>query len=115
MKLYIAGPMTGRINYNFYNFFEAEKKIKKIFKCEVINPAFEALKLCHNLDKNLDQINYAAYFDMNMENLKKCDAIYMLKDWEKSGGATKEFFYATKNKYHIFFEAEAYIKSSLEK
>ena len=43
--------------------------------------------------------------EVTMSLLKKCSGIYMLKDWENSRGAAKEFQYATTHNYFIIKEA----------
>lgn len=104
-KLYISGKMTGEINYNFYKFFEAERKLKSMMHCEIVNPAYEALKLCEKLGKNLDEIDYKTYLDNSMDKLKECDAIYLLKNWSKSNGVVNnELPYANDNDYEILYE-----------
>jgi hypothetical protein len=104
--IYIAGKMTGEINYNFYNFFRVEKELlKKGYN--VINPAFEALALCNEYNKNLDQIDYETYFNSDIALLKFCSsAILMLDGWEKSKGAKIELDYAKENGYTILFEKD---------
>jgi len=76
-KIYLAGPMTGYNNYNYDAFFAAEKELERSFI--VFNPA-----------RNPTQSSYAEYIKKGIEMLVQCDAIYLLKGWEKSTGACLE-------------------------
>lgn len=104
MKLYISGPMSGFKNHNFYEFFKKEKEIQNIFKCEIINPAYTSLKLCNKLNKNIDEVTYDEYLSLDIETLKSCDAIYMLKGWKNSKGAQLELEYAKKLGLNVIYE-----------
>ena len=72
--------MTGRDDYA-EKFSEAEEKLKAV-GWAVLNPT-----------KN-DGFKYKDYIDMGLNELSKCNAIYMLKGWEKSPGARLEYQYA---------------------
>jgi len=58
--------------------------------CPHMNSAFMGLNLI--------------FLDGDLEILKRCDAIYMLKDWEQSVGATKELEIAKKCGLKVYFE-----------
>jgi hypothetical protein len=106
MKIYIAGPMTGLVNYNFFNFFRIEKKLLKE-GYETINPAYESLSICNKLNKKLEEVDYNIFMEHDLSVLKKCEAIYMLKNWEHSKGANLEYGYAIKHNYIVFFESDS--------
>lgn len=47
---------------------------------------------------------YAWLLLWDMHSLALCDAIYLLKDWQDSPGATAEYYYAKACGKEIFFE-----------
>ena len=90
MKIYIAGAISNNPDYE-KQFGEAEKRLIEQGHA-VINPV-----------KNLG-FDYKDYIDMGLCELMHCEAIYPLKGWEKSPGATLEMFYATTVKMKILKE-----------
>lgn len=103
-RIYIAGPMRGYINNNYLKFFEVERLlIKKGY--DVVNPAYEALKLAHDQCVPFDKIDRDTYINNGLELLKKCSAVYFLKNWEDSKGSCLKYDYAVAHKYHLFFES----------
>ncbi len=84
-KIYISGPITGIQDY-MKNFDKAEKELKSV-GYSVVNPA----KI---LSQMPEDTKYKEYMDMSIMLLSMCDGIYMLKGWEKSTGANREYGYA---------------------
>lgn len=41
---------------------------------------------------------------LDLAELKKCDAIYLLEDWKKSDGAQSEYYYARGARKAMFFQ-----------
>ena len=93
-SIYIAGPMTGLKDYNAEAFDKAERMLEKDWL--VYNPARTQQSIAIQSGK----------VEPTIENIKKCfradmdiiccdvDAIYMLKGWESSKGATAEYYLA---------------------
>lgn len=84
-RVYISGPITGIEDY-MKNFDKAEKELKSV-GYSVVNPA----KVLSQMPEDTE---YKEYKDMSMMMLSMCDGIYMLKGWEKSTGANREYGYA---------------------
>ncbi len=80
MKVYIAGAISDNPYYK-EQFAEAEKMLTEQ-GYEVYNPA-----------KN-QGYSYKDYIDIGLYELSRCDAIYLLKGYEKSKGAMLEYLYA---------------------
>lgn len=62
----------------------------------------KARQRCPQNNCNFDTYTYALLYDMH--SVAACDAIYMLKDWYDSLGATAEFYYAKACGKEIVFE-----------
>jgi|11BtaG_2_1085332.scaffolds.fasta_scaffold18588_2 hypothetical protein len=102
MKYYIAGPMRGCPRYNFAAFDEAATNIS--FRGdEFISPAdidrehgFDPYKLPEDTDwSNIpDQVPQREAVARDTKAILECDAMYMLKGWQKSRGATAEYYIA---------------------
>ena len=94
MNIYISGPIEGVDNYR--EKFERAKRIIEKGGNKVINPA--ALDL-YGLTR--DQI-----LNVDLLLLDLCDTIYMLKGWEFSCGANREYGYALAKGLDIMFERD---------
>ena len=90
MKIYIAGAITENPNYK-EDFAKAEQFLLGM-GVTVVNPV-----------KN-EGFSYKDYIDMGLNELMRCDAIYMLKNWKKSKGADFELQYALLTGLKVFFE-----------
>lgn len=84
-KIYISGAINGTKDY-LERFEVAEKKLVED-GYSVVNPA----KIMSFLPTDT---TYEQYMDMGIIMLDMCQQIYMLKGWEKSLGANREFGYA---------------------
>jgi len=83
-KVYISGKMSGLSEDEFKSLFkEAEVKL--------IEEGYDVVNPCE-----IDYIpeDYAGQFLTALEALSKCDAIYMLDNWEDSNGAKSEYWFA---------------------
>ena len=94
MRIYIAGKVTGDLNYKA-KFAEAENKLKAMGHI-VMNPAI--------LPDGLG--GYEEYMPICFAMINACDAIYLLSDWDKSKGAKEELDYGTSKGKIVFKEAE---------
>ncbi len=92
MKCYIAGPMRGYPDLNFPAFNKAAEDMQdKMW--EVVNP----------VDINPDP-SYSVCMYNDIKALIECDAIYMLRGWEKSNGASLEYQIANALELEILYE-----------
>lgn len=94
-RIYISGPITGTDDF-YERFAEAEAT----WSCDgssVVNPA----KLNDIMPKDA---THEEYMRMSFELLDICDAIYMMKGWEESKGANREYGYAVAKGMRLMFE-----------
>lgn len=95
LKVYISGGITGVEDY-MNNFSKAESKLIED-GYSVINPT--------KVNSMLPQdTGYEEYMKMSICMLDMCVCIYMLKGWEKSCGANREYGYALAKGKVIMFE-----------
>ena len=85
MRVYISGPITGTNDFE-QRFAAAETKLKAQ-GFEVFNPSKINLVLP-------DSATWEDCMKLCEAMLGCCDTIYMLRDWEKSRGAMKEYHLA---------------------
>ncbi len=108
--IYISGKITGLpISEVIVKFQTAETKIRR-FGFEPINPLNNGLPL---------EADWADQMGRDIALLLRCDAIYMLPDWEQSEGATLEYLIARQRRMRVFlaetFSALAQIEQDNEK
>ena len=116
-KIYIAGPMRGKPNWNYDAFNKAEA-ILKDNGWKVVNPATldSNYQDTANLDcsaESFDPDNNLGHQDANRRIMKRdvdaicdeCGAIYMLKGWQNSQGACAEFYLACSIGLDIYYES----------
>ena len=92
--VYISGPITGHEDYKQEFDYAADKLISDGYT--VVNPA--------RIDDVMPNAKYEEYMKADMLLLGICDCIYMLKCWEKSCGANREYGYALAKGKEIMFE-----------
>jgi hypothetical protein len=87
MKLYIAGPMTGRPNLNYAEFNRWEQVF---LKCgyQVLNPA--RIDLAFPRKKGEPKRDWAWYMSKAIPMVCEADGLAMLYGWSQSTGATEE-------------------------
>ena len=94
MKIYIAGPMTGRDNFNREAFNKEAERLTR-HGHTVLNPA--------SLPDGLEQ---REYMDICCAMIRCADAVFMLRGWEKSAGAVAEYALAKKIGLEIITECQ---------
>ena len=95
MRIYISGVISGTTDY-LQRFSDAETYLAKQGYI-VINPA----RVLNEMPKDTD---HEEYMILGMAMLGMCDSIYMLRGWEKSCGANREYGYALAKDLKIIFE-----------
>lgn len=97
MKIYISGAITNNPDYK-EDFERAEDYLQREYpSADIINPAL----VNSFLPKST---TYEEYMRMSFCMLNMCDSIYMIKGWEKSCGANREYGYATAKDMKIMHE-----------
>lgn len=91
MKVYIAGPMTGYQEFNFPQFFQAERELIALGH-EPLNPAWNNGK---DLESAIEDAEYngrgwVEYMRRDLNYLAQADAVCVLEGWKKSKGAQLE-------------------------
>lgn len=127
MRIYISGPMTGHPDLNRPAFDAAEKRLTAQGHF-VINPV--NISCTFGTPEELAEAFAAAYakpwqnacsyemharkmrlarsvMDADLAAVRSCDAIYLLKGWESSRGAKKEFAEALKYGLRVMQEGGA--------
>ena len=100
-SIYIAGPMSGRPDNNFPEFFAAEARLMSD-GWDPINPSrFSGVFGEQPAGKMLD-----ACCEAERAAIPHCDAIYLLKGWENSKGAKRELAVALQHNLEVIVEAK---------
>lgn len=95
MTIYISGQITGNENY-ICDFINAELYLKKEYKGSTIINPIELTKASSE--------DWEYYMRIDLRELLNCNAIYMLKGWEQSRGATLEHTIAEALGMNIIYE-----------
>ena len=109
-RIYISGPITNNPNY-VTDFLKAELNIISHLDwpyTEIINPVSVSESLP-------DSFKYEDYMTIDMILLTRCDAIYMLRGYEKSKGAIAELLMAKNMGLEIIYESEEQNEQRLHK
>lgn len=97
MKVYIAGPITGKPDGNKAAFLAAHARLSQLGH-DPINP-HDIMPVTHDGPcpdgplggQDVDPHNAPCYMRTDLQALLTCDAIYLLNGWELSSGARTEF------------------------
>lgn len=87
--IYIAGPMTGKPDFNRGKFNTTAARLWAA-GYTVLNPAILP-----------DGLTYEHYMDISLAMLRGADEIYLLEGWEHSEGAKREFNLAIRLRLEI--------------
>ena len=102
MKLvYVAGKYTAKTTH------EVQRNINIAWDwgCEIAKAgAFPVIPHC-NTSQMQDIQSPEFWYEGTLELLKRCDAIYMLRDWEDSRGAKVELSLAKELGLEVIFQA----------
>jgi hypothetical protein len=116
MKIYVAGPMRGKPDFNFPAFDKASAFLRRLGHT-VFNPADRDREahgpdIGKSLDGNIDEavqkgfsLREALAADMKFI-AEEADGIWMLEGWETSLGARAEHALATALKLRIFYDCD---------
>lgn len=101
-KIYISGPITGRIRNNVDAFRDAEFKLRQMG----LNPLIP-----HDLFDHIDTRDYdwEHYMRGCIKAMMDCELVVMLPDWAESKGAVVERKLAEDVKIPVY-EIEEYIR-----
>lgn len=99
MKIYIAGAITNNPTYK-----EDFKKAEEFIRSTGHRPFNPVLP---------EGSSYQFYIDRGLQELSKCDAIYMLENFEQSKGARLELRYAATVGLKIFDEIDPGVEDEL--
>jgi len=103
-KIYIAGPMSGIIDHNKPEFMKAAS-IWEARQFEVFNPITSPMSRLVQEGKLSGQEAYRQCMRLDCEWIcTEADAIYMLRGWQRSPGATAEHSLAVCLGLDIFYE-----------
>lgn len=101
MRVYIAGKVTGEPLAQCTMKFGQAQKLIESKGYEAVNP----LALIYDYKAGLNrEVEWNEAMKICLINLLACDAVYVLKDWEKSPGAMLEVSLAEKLKIQIIHE-----------
>ena len=103
--IYISGPMTGLPNLNTEAFNHAEEKLRRAGWSDIRNPARLAVNEYENLPRSL-------YLRSDLRQLLDCQAILLLRGWERSKGARLEALIADEVGIRRVYEKETKGKSN---
>lgn len=121
--IYIAGPMRGRPLFNFLA-FDAARDMLRSKGFSVISPAdldrasgFDPSTLPSDHDWNdIDSVGFSLSdaIDRDIRALRRCDAIYMLPEWENSKGARAEKALAEWMGLDVYYQVGVEISTPLK-
>ena len=97
--VYVAGPFRGP------NAWEIEQNIRRAEELSLAVWRMGAAALCPHTNTRFFQgaADDAVWLDGDLELLRRCDAILMTPDWERSSGARAEEAFAREHGVTVFY------------
>lgn len=102
--IYIAGPYRASTYHEVQdNIYAARQAAAELlgrgwgYICPHANTGGMEQGFPHNL-----------FLDMGLELMKRCDAVFVLRGWERSEGTKKEIHFAEAWKLPVFYEKDGY-------
>ena len=110
-RIYIAGPMRGHVDYNYQAFINADNQFRKqpdlADYWEVVNPIEIAAGFGSADEIGKDPELLKRVIELELAAVKSCDAILLLRGWEKSEGARSELRAAIDNRLEIYTQEKS--------
>lgn len=107
MKVYISGKIGEEVlsEDTRQKFAKAESYLRD-WGFEVFNPTTSGLgELAERMAKEKGTDFYTEIMELDLEQLRECDAIYMLTDWQDSPGAIREHSEADRIQIAVWYES----------
>ena len=105
MRIYLSGPMTGRIDNNFPAFRRVAAELRKA-GYEVVDPSELNVGLPEP-DRQAQPLEWEAFWHAclrkDLRALMDCEAIALMRGWEQSKGAQLEQHVAHRVGLHVLF------------
>lgn len=98
-RIYITGPMTGLLLFNFPAFDAAHRQLSEMYpECYIISPANIDRNYypCHDWESNTLPARFCLYrmLLVDLEALSRCCVLYALPGYENSKGSAVEIAFA---------------------
>jgi hypothetical protein len=104
--VYVSGPYSAPTNVerqrNIHRAWEATARIWGVKGAYPVSP----IQNSANMDGAAGADDYEKFLGADLDFLGRCDAVYMLRDWQSSKGARREHARALENGLAVFYEAE---------
>ncbi len=108
MRIYLAGPMTGMPDWNFPAFRAAEADLERQGHVVVSPVNIDAAVWGFTGGEHLHPVmTRRATLHVCYAALDTCEAIYMLKGWEKNSGSISELAHAQATNMILMYELGA--------
>lgn len=107
MRVYISGKIGEEVlsDATREKFAKAERYLKE-WDFDVFNPTTSGLgKMAEEQAARNGTDFYVEILKLDLAELRKCDAIYMLKDWQESPGAIREHAEADSMGIAVWYES----------